>query len=116
MKTSQEPETNDTNPEVPESSSAGGNQLETPVEVSGHADMIGSQDTVMSDGEVTNQIESVRQLFVERTANHDIPQLERLYTRIMKAIFDIKHKGDIDGTKPSILRYLLKYAEDEANF
>ncbi|KAM1989898.1 hypothetical protein ACFX15_031208 [Malus domestica] len=116
LKTSQEPETNDSNPEVPESSSAGGNQLETPVEVSGHADMIGSQDTVMSDDEVTNQIESVRRLLVERTANYDIPQLERLYTRIMKAIFDIKHKGDMDGTKPSILRYLLKYAEDEANF
>ncbi|TQE11677.1 hypothetical protein C1H46_002713 [Malus baccata] len=116
LKTSQEPETNDSNPEVPESSSAGGNQLETPVEVSGHADMIGSQDTVMSDGEVTNQIESVKRLLVERTANYDIPQLERLYTRIMKAIFDIKHKGDMDGTKPSILRYLLKYAEDEANF
>ncbi|CAB4263435.1 unnamed protein product [Prunus armeniaca] len=111
-KSSQEPETNETNPEVPESS----HQHETSGEISGHnSHVIGSQDITMSDGEMTNQIESVRRLFVERTENYDIPQLERLYTRIMKGIFDIKHKGDIDGTKPSILRYLLKFAEGEAN-
>ncbi|BFG15735.1 hypothetical protein CerSpe_020090 [Prunus speciosa] len=111
-KSSQEPETNETNPEVPESS----HQHEISGEISGHnSQVIGSQDITMSDGEMTNQIESVRRLFVERTENYDIPQLERLYTRIMKGIFDIKHKGDIDGTKPSILRYLLKFAEDEAN-
>jgi hypothetical protein len=42
-KSSQEPETNDTNPERPETSSADGNQHETSGEASGHADGSGSE-------------------------------------------------------------------------
>lgn len=102
---------------MPETSSVGHNQLEnSEVEVSGHADASGSQDISMLDAEITNQMESLKRLLVERTETYDIPQLERLYTRIMKGIFDIKDKSDIDGTKHSILKYLLKFAEDEANF
>ncbi|KAJ6677663.1 hypothetical protein OIU85_008257 [Salix viminalis] len=54
--------------------------------------------------------------FTERTENYDIPQLERLYTRIMKGIFETKAKGFEDGPRYSILRFLVKFAEDAANF
>ncbi|XP_050256682.1 ATPase family AAA domain-containing protein At1g05910 [Quercus robur] len=114
-KSSQEPETNDENPERPETSSADGNQHETSGEASGHADGSGSEDVVMSDGDISNQVESVKLLLVKHTASYSIPQLERLYTRIMKGIFETKAEVK-DDLKPSILRYLLKFAEDEANF
>ncbi|XP_004309823.1 PREDICTED: ATPase family AAA domain-containing protein At1g05910 [Fragaria vesca subsp. vesca] len=115
---SQEPEINNTGLGVPETSSVGLNQLETSdmVEVSSNADASGSEDIKMLDGEITDQMESIKRLFVEQTKTYDIPQLERLYTRIMKGIFDIKDKSDIDGTKQLILKYLLKFAEDKANF
>lgn len=114
-KSSQEPETNDENPERPETSSAEGNQHETSGEASGHADGSGSEDVVVSDGDISNQVESVKLLLVKHTASYSIPQLERLYTRIMKGVFETKAEVK-DDLKPSILRYLLKFAEDEANF
>ncbi|KAL5781114.1 hypothetical protein ACOSP7_006143 [Xanthoceras sorbifolium] len=116
-KSSHEAEANDAEPERPEPSSADGNEQETSGEVSGQIDGNGStQDVVMSDGETLHQLESIKRLFVERTENYGIPQLERLYTRIMKGIFETKDKGAEDDPKPSILRFLLKFAEDQANF
>ncbi|KAM3691232.1 hypothetical protein ACJW31_08G001200 [Castanea mollissima] len=106
-KSSKEPDQIDdiNNPERPETSSADGNQHETSAE-----------DVIMSDGDnISNQVESVKLLFVEHTASYNIPQLERLYTRIMKGVFETKAKVK-DDLKPSILKYLLKFAEDEANF
>ena len=106
-KSSKEPDqTDDTNnPERPETSSADGNQHETSAE-----------DVIMSDGDnISNQVESVKLLFVEHTASYNIPQLERLYTRIMKGVFETKVKVK-DDLKPSILKYLLKFAENEENF
>ena len=103
---------------MPETSFVGLNQLETSdmVEVFSDADASGSEDIKMLDGEITDQMESIKRLFVEQTKTYDLPQLERLYTRIMKGVFDIKDKSDIDGTKQLILKYLLKFAEDKANF
>lgn len=116
-KSSHESETNDdTNPEKQETPLADGNQHETSGEVSDRFDGNGSDDVTMSDGEITNQVESVKQRFVDRSENYDIPQLERLYTRIMKGIFEIKDGGIKDDPKASVLRYLLNFAEDEANF
>nr|POE57835.1 atpase family aaa domain-containing protein [Quercus suber] len=106
-KSSKEPDqTDDTNnPERPETSSSDGNQHETSAE-----------DVIMSDGDnISNQVESVKLLFMEHTASYNIPQLERLYIRIMKGVFETKAKVK-DDPKPSILKYLLKFAEDEANF
>ena len=80
-------------------------------------DRNGSQDIRLSGGEISNQVESVKQLFVDRTGNYGIPELERLYSRIMKGIFETRDKGvEDDDPKPSILKFLLKFAEDEANF
>ncbi|KAJ6366502.1 hypothetical protein OIU77_002986 [Salix suchowensis] len=53
----------------------------------------------MSDAEVSSHGEYIKRLFIERTENYDIPQLERLYTRIMKGIFETKAKGFEDGPR-----------------
>lgn len=114
-KSSQEHETNDTNPERPETSCGDGDQHETCGEPSGHADGSGLEDVTVCDVDISSQVASVKQLFVERTATYNIPQLERLYTRIMKGVFETKDKVK-DDLRPSILMYLEKFAEDEANF
>ncbi|PON38472.1 Spastin [Trema orientale] len=119
LKPSQESEVTDTNPERPETSYADQNHDETSareVEVSDHTDVRGSLDLAMSDSEFTNQVESVKRSFVDRSENFNIPQLERLYTRIMKGIFEIKDRESRDNPKASILRFLHKFVEDDANF
>ncbi|CBI36654.3 unnamed protein product, partial [Vitis vinifera] len=110
-------EANDASPEQPECSLADNHRPETSQEASGHTSASGSQeDVIMSDVEILSQMESVKLLFVERTENYGIPQLERLYTRIMKGVFEAKDGGVGEDPKPSILKFLLKFANDEANF
>lgn len=112
-------EENEANPERLETSSADCNEQEAgaaEVEVSDHADGSGDRDVTMSDSEITNQVESVKRRFVDRSKSFNIPQLERLYTRIMKGIFEIKDTESRDDPKVSILRFLGKFVEDDANF
>ncbi|MBA0633791.1 hypothetical protein Godav_021825 [Gossypium davidsonii] len=109
MKPSQTLEVKEINCERDEPTLGDGKQQETSTEANG------SQDTIMSDGEISTQAESVKKLLVERTGNYGIPELERLYSRIMKGIFESR-VGDDDDPKPSVLEFLLKFAEDDANF
>ncbi|CAM8889457.1 unnamed protein product [Rhodiola kirilowii] len=80
-----------------------------------------SQDETTSDPpkdvdvELSTKVESIKQLLVERTENYGIPQLERLYTKIIKGVFEIVCTG-IEDPKLLILKYLRKFAEEEANF
>ncbi|KAL3567517.1 hypothetical protein D5086_030168 [Populus alba] len=106
------------NADRPESSSADDSRHETSGgEASGHTEGSGSQDVTMSEAEVSSHVDHIKRLFVERTENYGIPLLERLYTRIMKGIFETKDKGvEDDGPRYSILRFLVKFAENTANF
>nr|GMD43251.1 ATPase family AAA domain-containing protein At1g05910 isoform X1 [Ipomoea batatas] len=42
------------------------------------------QDAAMSDEEVSSKLKSIKKHFMERTKDYGVPQLERLYTRLMK--------------------------------
>ncbi|KAL4278959.1 hypothetical protein GQ457_03G025540 [Hibiscus cannabinus] len=106
---SQTLEANEINCERPESGFVAGNQQETCME---SGDQI---DCRMSDGEISKQVERIKQLFVDRTENYRIPELERLYSRTMKGIFESRD-GVGDDPKHSILKYLMQFAENEANF
>ncbi|PKI74206.1 hypothetical protein CRG98_005444, partial [Punica granatum] len=64
------------------------------------------------DIDVSGQVESIKRLFVERTDNYVIPQLERLYTRVIKGVFETRKEGK-DDLKQRILSFLSKFAEDE---
>lgn len=82
-----------------------------------HADGGSPRDITMIDGEFSRQVESVKQRFVKRSENYSIPQLERLYTRIMKGVFETKDRGMNDeDPKTSFLGFLLKFVEDDPNF
>lgn len=74
-------------------------------------------DVTMSDTEHSSKSELAKQLFVERTKGFGIPQLERLYTRIMMGVFEAKYPEHRNNLNPNcVSSFLLKFAEDEANF
>ncbi|PIN02526.1 hypothetical protein CDL12_24954 [Handroanthus impetiginosus] len=75
-----------------------------------------SQDVTMSDGEISNQVESIKQLFVEHSKDYGIPQLERLYTRVMKGVFETKSRARVGDLKASILSFLFEFAQDQSRF
>ncbi|KAM7266296.1 hypothetical protein ACFE04_004193 [Oxalis oulophora] len=74
------------------------------------------KDVTMSDQEISEKVETINKRFVEHTQGYGIPQLERVYTRIMKGVFDARDKRVEDDPKLSILEFLLKFAENKANF
>lgn len=74
-----------------------------------------STDTIMSDVETETKIESIKKLLLDRTTDYGVPQLERLYTRIVKGVFGLKIV-DQDDFKPPVLEFLLGFVENEANF
>ncbi|KEH30316.1 putative chromatin remodeler Bromodomain family [Medicago truncatula] len=81
------------------------------------ADGSSLHDITMLDGEFSRQVESVKQRFVKRSEKYSIPQLERLYTRIMKGVFETRDKGmSDDDLKNLVLGFLSKFVEDDANF
>lgn len=110
------PEGNETSDEKIDSASGSANHHEPHPEASDIGDGTGSNDVTMSDADISGQVESLKQQFVERTGNYGIPQLERLYTRIMKGIFESRDGGDGNDPKSSVLKFLMKFVEDEANF
>ncbi|XP_077227525.1 ATPase family AAA domain-containing protein At1g05910-like [Tasmannia lanceolata] len=78
-----------------------------------NASHVASEDTVMADGEIAEQIEHVKQRLIERTEGYNVPQLERLYTLMMKGIIAIEGQEDRKG---AILKFLWRFIEDEGNF
>ncbi|KAK3444066.1 hypothetical protein EUGRSUZ_A00273 [Eucalyptus grandis] len=115
-KSSHDLELNDVAPERPEPSPADVSTAEPPEAATECGDDGGrSNDALMLDSDVSDQVASVKKLFIDRTDNYVIPQLERLYTRIIKGVFETR-KGVGGNLRHSILSFLLKFAENEANF
>jgi SpoVK/Ycf46/Vps4 family AAA+-type ATPase len=101
-------------------------QLETSGEANGPRTRSSSaaqhyDDVTMSDDnddDHREEIEKINKVFLERTGEFGIAQLERLYARVMKGVFHTKSNYDENKTvnlKSSILSYLLNFAENEAN-
>lgn len=108
---SQEPEIVDLNQRV-ESPVADSSPMEASREVSESR----SPDVTMLEAEDTSKIEPLKRRLVERSKDYGIPQLERLYARVIKGVFDTKAGKSNDIIKDSILSYLSKFVEDRANF
>ncbi|KAD4178172.1 hypothetical protein E3N88_26763 [Mikania micrantha] len=71
------------------------------------------EDAILTDAVSDSKIESAKKQLLERTADYGIPQLERLYTRVIKGVFELKNA---DTLKPSVSDFVLNFAENEANF
>lgn len=74
------------------------------------------EDVTMSDGESSGQVESIKLCFLERSKDNNIQQLERLYTHVVKGIFETKSRVKVEDLKDSILRFLLEFAKGESKF
>lgn len=72
------------------------------------------EDVTMADGEICDQVEAIKQLFLERSKDYGIPQLEQLYTRVMKGVFETKSRAKVEDLRASILRFLFEFAEDQS--
>ncbi|XP_072965752.1 ATPase family AAA domain-containing protein At1g05910 isoform X1 [Typha angustifolia] len=102
---SRQPE-NATNNELPEASEVASSPLANN----------DSEDVVMANAEILEQIESVKLRLMDRTEGYGVPQLERLYTRIMKNVVAVRGKESGEDYKQSIVRHLLRFVEDDENF
>ncbi|KAL0351375.1 UNVERIFIED_CONTAM: ATPase family AAA domain-containing protein [Sesamum calycinum] len=74
------------------------------------------QDVTMTDGEISSQVEFIKQLLLEHSKDYGIPQLERLYARVMMGVFETKSKAKIEDLKASILSFLFEFAKDRSKF
>lgn len=110
---SQECEADSLDQQRPDNLVADGTQHESSDLTSG---CTSQQDVTMLDVELSDKVEIIKQLFIDRTKACGIPQLERLYTRVMKGVFETKNGVDGEDLRSSILRFLMKFAEDESNF
>ncbi|XP_042036816.1 ATPase family AAA domain-containing protein At1g05910-like [Salvia splendens] len=69
-----------------------------------------TQDSGMSRAETSDQVDSIKKLLLDRSEDYNIPQLERLYTSIMKGVFETKDRSEVKDLKASILRFLFEFA------
>ncbi|XP_058102404.1 ATPase family AAA domain-containing protein At1g05910 isoform X2 [Magnolia sinica] len=112
---SQEPDMNGP-PNRPEDSPTNGEQPEVSENTSGLSTRDRHQeDALMEDQEVSGHVETLKQHLLECTEGYNVPQLERLYTRVMKGVVDLKGKAE-EGYKPTILKFMLRFVEDKGNF
>ncbi|EPS64051.1 hypothetical protein M569_10731, partial [Genlisea aurea] len=76
-------------------------------------------DSSAEKDESAGGMDRLKQAFVARTAGYGIPEMERLYTRVMKAVFDVKRRqtGRKEDLKAaSIMKLLFGFAEDESRW
>ncbi|KAI3838318.1 hypothetical protein MKX03_026639 [Papaver bracteatum] len=79
------------------------------------------EDAIMSDREEistsgNDKIDSVKLQMVKLTEGYGVPQLERLYTRMVKAVLETKKNKAKDHDKISAFEFLSKFAGNLANF
>jgi hypothetical protein len=53
---------------------------------------------------------------MELTASYGLPQLERLYSRIMKGAIELTSKESNEDHRRLVVRYLLTFVENSNNF
>ncbi|KAI3832062.1 hypothetical protein MKX03_008941 [Papaver bracteatum] len=79
------------------------------------------EDAIMSNREeistsCNDKIDSVKLQMVKLTEGYGVPQLERLYTRMVKAVLETKKNKAKDHDKISAFEFLSKFAGNLANF
>ncbi|PUZ71533.1 hypothetical protein GQ55_2G320100 [Panicum hallii var. hallii] len=72
--------------------------------------------TVSTGDDLLGQLETLKQRFMEHTAGYGVPQLERLYSRIMKGVIELTSKESNEDHRRLVVRYLLTFVENIGNF
>ncbi|KAF8701105.1 hypothetical protein HU200_033758 [Digitaria exilis] len=71
---------------------------------------------VTTGDDLLGQLEGLKQRFMELTAGYGIPQLESLYSRIMKGAIELTSKESNEDHRRLVVRYLLTFVENSNNF
>lgn len=66
--------------------------------------------------DLVQQIETVKIRFMELTEGYGVPQLERLYSRIMKGVLEFISKENSEDHRRLVVRYLSTFVENSDNF
>ncbi|RCV12477.1 hypothetical protein SEVIR_2G283100v4 [Setaria viridis] len=72
--------------------------------------------TLTTGDDLLGQLEALKQRFMELTAGYGVPQLERLYSRIMKGAIELTSKESNEDHRGLVVRYLLTFVENSDNF
>ncbi|OEL29294.1 ATPase family AAA domain-containing protein [Dichanthelium oligosanthes] len=72
--------------------------------------------TVTTGDDLLGQLEALKERFMELTAGYGVPQLERLYSRIMKGTIELTSKESNEDHRRLVVRYLLTFVENSDNF
>lgn len=76
----------------------------------------GQIDTTVATGDLLGQLEALKQRFMELTASYGVPELERLYSRIMKGAIELSSKESNEDHRQLVVRYLSTFVESSNNF
>jgi len=108
-----EPELNGTTKEANESPAE---EPEVPTPEPMESDNVQVATTVATGDDLLGQLEALKQRFMELTAGYGVPQLERLYSRIMKGAIELTSKESNEDHRRLVVRYLLTFVENSNNF
>jgi hypothetical protein len=76
----------------------------------------GQEATMPTSDDTPEQLEAVKQRFMELTVGYGVPQLERLYSRIMKGALELRGKETNEDHRRLVVRHLLAFVENGDNF
>jgi ATPase family AAA domain-containing protein 2 len=98
---------NDTSPSEPPELPAPPEPMETD---------IGEVAAMATGDDFIGQLDSLKLRFMELTAGYGVPQLERLYSRIMKGALELMSKESNEDHRWLVVRYSLTFVENRDNF
>lgn len=76
----------------------------------------GTEDVEMPDADFSDKMESVKQRFMELTQEFGVPQLEILYTKVIRGLISARGREAKQDNRQFVVRYLFRFVEEAANF
>ncbi|KAG8057401.1 hypothetical protein GUJ93_ZPchr0002g26321 [Zizania palustris] len=76
----------------------------------------GEDAAIPTSDDILEQLQVVKQRFMELTVGYGVPQLERLYTRVMKGMIELSGKESNKDHRRLVVKHLLTFVENSNNF
>ncbi|KAF7066606.1 hypothetical protein CFC21_072560 [Triticum aestivum] len=76
----------------------------------------GEDSAMPTSDDTLEQLEGLKQRFMELTVGYGVPQLERLYSRIMKGAIELTGKETNKDHRRLVVRHLSAFVENSDNF
>ncbi|KAG8050547.1 hypothetical protein GUJ93_ZPchr0009g362 [Zizania palustris] len=73
-------------------------------------------DAMPTSDDILERLEVVKQRFMELTIGYGVPQLERLYTRVMNGMIELSGKESNKDHRRLVVRHLSSFVENSNNF